>query len=113
MAAKDAELNQMRSDIKKEGIQHMTVRICESLKKQWETKVMHDQYVRSIDRQLSSEEDVFLWLSRGDVKGETESEITAAQDEVLQTTYHATKILEQKQIANADSVNNLTRQWNT
>jgi hypothetical protein len=27
----------------------------ESLKKQWETKVMHGQYVRSIDRQLSSE----------------------------------------------------------
>jgi len=79
----------MKSDIKKEDIQHITVRICESLKKKWETKVMHGQYVRSIDRQLSSEEDTFLWLSRGDVKGGTESEIVAAQDEALQTKYHA------------------------
>jgi hypothetical protein len=50
--------------------------------------------MRSIDRQLSSEEDIFLWLSRGDVKRETE--IKAAQDGALKTKYHATKILEQK-----------------
>ena len=43
-----------------------------------------------VDRRLRSEEDMFLWLSRGDVKGETESEIVAAQDEALQTKYHAT-----------------------
>jgi hypothetical protein len=41
------------------------------------------------------------------------SEIIAAQDQALQTKYHATKILKQKQIANADSVNILMRQWNT
>ena len=51
---------------------------------------MHGEYVRSIDRHLSSEEDVFLCLSRGDAKGETESDIVAAQDEALQTKYHAT-----------------------
>ena len=34
-----------------------------------------------------------LWLSRGDLKGETESEIIAAQDQPLQTKYHMTKIL--------------------
>jgi hypothetical protein len=34
-----------------------------------------------------------LWLLRGDVKAENESEITAAQDLVLQTNYHATGIL--------------------
>jgi hypothetical protein len=44
---------------------------------------MHGQYVRSIDRELSSEEDMFLWLSRGDLKGETESEIIAAPDRAL------------------------------
>jgi hypothetical protein len=37
---------------------------------------------------------MFLWLSKGDVKGETESEIIAAQDQALQTKYHATKILQ-------------------
>ena len=35
--------------------------------------------------QLVSEEDTFLWLSRGDVKAETESETTATQHQALQT----------------------------
>ena len=46
-----------------------------------------------VDRQLISEEDTFLWLSKGDLKGETESEIVAAQDQTLQAKYYATKIL--------------------
>ena len=54
---------------------------------------MHGQYIRNIDRQLISEEDPFLWLSQGDLKAETESEIVAAQDQGLQTKYYATKIL--------------------
>ena len=49
---------------------------------------------RRTNRQIFSEEDSFLWMSKGDVKGETESEITAAQDQALQTKYHATKILQ-------------------
>jgi hypothetical protein len=34
-----------------------------------------------MDRQLISQEDKFLWTTRGDLKGETESEIIAAQDQ--------------------------------
>jgi hypothetical protein len=49
-------------------------------------------------------------LSRGDLKEETESEIVAAQDQAVQTKYHAPKIL-QTETANVDSVNNLTLQW--
>jgi hypothetical protein len=41
---------------------------------------MHWQYIRNVDRQLISEEDTFLWLSKGDLKAETESEIVAPQD---------------------------------
>jgi hypothetical protein len=37
---------------------------------------------------------MFLWLSKGDLKAETESEIVAAQDQALQTKYHATKLLQ-------------------
>jgi hypothetical protein len=37
---------------------------------------------------------MFLWLSKGDLKAETESEIVAAQDQALQTKYHATKIFQ-------------------
>ena len=36
----------------------------------------------------------FLWLSSGDLKGEIESEIMAAQDQQLQTKSRATKILQ-------------------
>ena len=75
-----------------------------------EKKVMHGQYIRNIDRQLISEEDTFLWLSKGDLKAETDSEIVAAQDQALQTKYYATKYWTQRQIASADFANNLTRQ---
>jgi hypothetical protein len=56
---------------------------------------------------------MFLWLLRGDLKGETESEIIAAQDQASQTKYHTTQYYKQKEITNADSLNNLMRQWNT
>jgi len=46
---------------------------------------MHGQYIRNMDRQLISEEDMVLWLSRGDLKGETESKGMATQDQALQT----------------------------
>jgi len=39
-----------------------------------------------MDRQLIGGEDTFLWLSRGDLKRQTESEITAVQEQTLQTT---------------------------
>jgi len=49
---------------------------------------MRGQYIRKIIRQLISKEDMFLWLSRGNLKGQTTS------DQALQTKYHATKILQ-------------------
>ena len=69
---------------------------------------MHGQYIRNIDRQLISEEDTFLWLSKGDLKAENESEIVAAQDQALLTQYYATKVLN-TETANADFTNNLMR----
>ena len=90
------ELNQSNviSKTKKEGIQHIKAKLGQYLKKKWESKVVHGQYIRSMDRQLTTEEETFLWLSRGDLKGETESEITPAQGQALQTKYNATKILQ-------------------
>jgi hypothetical protein len=87
-----SKLNE-KSDAKQDGIQHTRARLGESLKTKWKNKVMHGQYIRSLARQLISEEDTFLWLSKGDLKSETESEIVAAQDQALQTKYNATKIL--------------------
>ena len=71
----------------------MKAKLAEVLKKKWESKVMHGQYIRNMDRQLISEEDTFLWLSKGDLKAETESEIVAAQDQALHTKYYGKKIL--------------------
>jgi hypothetical protein len=100
------ELNQPNenNDMKPDGIQNTKARLKESLKKKWENKVMHGQYIRSIDKQLISKEDMFLWLLKGDLKAETESEIVAAQDQALQTKYY-----KQKKTANADYVTNLRR----
>ena len=75
---------------------------------------MHGQYIRNIDRRLISERDTFLWLSKGDLKAETESEIVAAQDQALQTKYYATKMLNaERERESADFDNNLTRQRTT
>jgi hypothetical protein len=41
---------------------------------------MHGQYIRSMNRELKSQEGTFLWLSRGELKGQNENEIIAAQD---------------------------------
>ena len=73
--------------VKSDGTQHTKARLREVFKKKWKNKVMHGQYIRNIDRQLTSEEDTFLWLSKEDLKAETESEIVAAQDQALQTKY--------------------------
>jgi hypothetical protein len=48
-------------------------------------KVTVGQCSGTTDRQLIEVEDAFPWLSRGDRKGETESEIVIAQDQALQT----------------------------
>jgi hypothetical protein len=52
-----------------------------------ENHVKHVQCIKS-----NCSEDTLLWLLAGDVRAETESEITAAQEQALQTKYRATKI---------------------
>jgi hypothetical protein len=51
----------MTTVTKNEGIQHTEARIGESIIKNWESKVMYGQYVRSMDRQLISTDNTFLW----------------------------------------------------
>lgn len=74
------ELNQSSENINinKEDIQYLKARLGMSLKTNWESKVIHGQYIRRMDRQLFGEECTFLWPSRVDVKGEIESEIIYA-----------------------------------
>jgi len=65
--------------------------------------VLHGQHIRNVDREFIGEEDTLLWLLRGDLKGETASEITAAHDQALQTKYLTTKkYYKRKQRANVE-----------
>jgi hypothetical protein len=57
--------------MKQGGIHKTNAKLEKSLKK-WEIKLMHGQYIRSIDKHLISKEGMFLWLSQGDLKAETE-----------------------------------------
>jgi hypothetical protein len=47
-----------------------------------------------VDRQLIGGEDMLIWVLRGDLKGETGSEIIATKYQELQTKYHSTKLLQ-------------------
>ena len=86
----------------------MKARLIGSLKKKCECKEMHDQYIGCMDTQLICEEDTFLWLSRGDLRVETGSEVISAQDQALQTRHHAIKMLQTETHNNC----NLMRQEN-
>jgi septation ring formation regulator EzrA len=71
LAAKIIEdLNKLneKNDAKQDEIQHTKAKLGEVLKKNWKNKAMHGQYIRNIDRQLISEEDTFLWLTKQKLK---------------------------------------------
>jgi hypothetical protein len=53
-----------KSDAKKDEKQHTKAKLGVVLKKKWKNKAMHGQYIRSIDMQLISEEDRFVWLTK-------------------------------------------------
>jgi hypothetical protein len=74
-----------KRDAKQDGIKHTKPRLEETLKQKMENKAMHGQYIKSIARELTGDEDGLLWLSRGDLKAETESVIVAAQDHAILT----------------------------
>jgi hypothetical protein len=41
---------------------------------------MHGKFPRSLDEKLMDKEQSYLWLKFGDIKGETESTVVAAQN---------------------------------
>ena len=88
------ELRQLNENnaTKQEGIQHRKPRLGESLKKK--LKKSNAGPVHYEHKQLISEEETFLWLSRGDLRAETEGEIESSQAQALQTKCNATNILE-------------------
>jgi hypothetical protein len=67
--------------------------IARKLKERWEAKRLHGQFPRSLDEVLINKEQSYRWLKFGDIKGETESFIMAAQDQASSTNYFKKKKL--------------------
>jgi hypothetical protein len=61
-----------------------------------EEKWMHGQFPHSVDEKLVDKEQSYRWLKFGDIKGETESTIVAAQDQAISTNYFKRKILKEE-----------------
>ena len=70
--------------------------IAEKTKEKWHGKRMHGQLSRNLDEKLVDIEQSYRWLKSGDIKGETESTIVAAQDQAISTNYFKNKILREE-----------------
>jgi len=57
---------------------------------------MHGQLPRNLDEKVADSEQSYRWLKSGDIKGETERKIVAAQDQAISTNYFKNKILKQE-----------------
>ena len=70
--------------------------IAEKTKGRWHGKRMHGQLPRNLDEKLVDIEQLYRWLKSGDIKGEIESTIVAAQDHAISTKYFKNKILKEE-----------------
>ncbi|KAF2882012.1 hypothetical protein ILUMI_24160 [Ignelater luminosus] len=68
-------------------------KILDQIKNKWVEKQMHGQYPRAVQEYLIDKEQTYRWLRKGELKGETESLIIAAQDETINTRYHKKNLL--------------------
>ena len=66
--------------------------IMEKTKQRWHRKRMHGQLPCKLDEKLVDSEQSCHWPNSGNIKGETESTIVAAQDEAISTNYFKNKI---------------------
>jgi hypothetical protein len=57
---------------------------------------MHGKCPRSLDEKLVDKELSYRWLKFGDIKGETERTIVAAQDQAISTNCFKRKILKEE-----------------
>jgi hypothetical protein len=82
--------------------------IAEKTKERWHGKRMHGQLPRNLDEKLVDIEQAYRWLKSGDIKGQTESTIVAAQDQAISTNYFKNKIFKQLRL-NAGYVSNMKK----
>jgi hypothetical protein len=70
--------------------------ITQNIKGKWEEKRMQGQFPCSLDEKLVDKEQSYRWLKFGDIKGETERTIVAAQDQAISTNYFKRTILKEE-----------------
>jgi len=70
--------------------------IAEKTKEKWHGKRMHGQLPCNLDEKLVDIKQSHRWLKFGDIKGETESTVVAAQDQAIITNYFKKKILKEE-----------------
>jgi len=85
----------LKTQIQKEK-RKMKDSIAEKTKDIWQGKRLHGQLPRNLDEKLVDIEQSYRCLKSGDIKGETESTIVAAQDQAICTNYFKNKILKQE-----------------
>jgi hypothetical protein len=66
--------------------------IADKTKERWHGKRMHGQLPRNIGEKLLDIEHSYRWPKSGDIKGETESTIVAAQDQAVSTNCFWNKV---------------------
>jgi len=70
--------------------------IAEKTKERFHGKRMHGQLPRNLDEKLVDIEQSCRWLKSGNIKGETERTIVAAQDQAISTNYFKNNILKEE-----------------
>jgi hypothetical protein len=80
----------LKKEVQKET-RKMKGSIAEKTKERWHVKRMHRQLPRNLDENLVDIEQSYRWLKSGNIKGETESTIVAAQDQAISTNYFKKK----------------------
>ena len=85
----------LKTEVQKET-RKMKDSIAEKTKERWHGKRMHGQVPCNLDEKLADIEQSYRWLKSGDIKGETESTIVAAQDQAISINYLKKKILKEE-----------------
>jgi hypothetical protein len=67
--------------------------MAEKMKEEWRGKRMYGHFQHNLYEKLVDNEQSYAWLKFGDIKGETESTIVAAQDQAIRTNNFKNTIL--------------------
>ena len=86
----------MPEDRSRERKEKIKDSIVEKTKVRWQGKRMHGQLPHNLAEKLVDIEQSYRWLKSGDIKGETESTIIAAQDQAISKNYVKNKILKEE-----------------